>query len=137
MDHPYYLCLQAALHAPTKKMFKANLRRPKETKLYIKPIFDSHEEFSGIARLAYGKFLEKNTRAATLLLPLNYADDVDTPALQAADMLAYETRKYATNQERSPTQPMRPQLQKLLGLIETVFKLDYNSLKLIIAKQRS
>jgi hypothetical protein len=32
----------------------------------------------------YEKFREKNTRAATLLLPLNYENDVDTPALQAA-----------------------------------------------------
>src|SRR5271154_4725089 len=42
MDHPYYVCFQAALAAGTKKMYEENLRRAGEGKLYIKPIFDSH-----------------------------------------------------------------------------------------------
>jgi hypothetical protein len=134
MDHPYYVCLQAALHASTDKMYEANATRLGENKLYIKPIFDSHEEFSDIARIAYEKFRVKNTRAATVLLPLDYADDIDTPALQAADMLAYEARKHATNLEHS--KEMRPQMQRLLRVVETVKRLDYPTLKLIVDNQR-
>lgn len=114
----------------------ANATRTEENKLYIKPIFDSHEEFSGIAKIAYEKFRRKNTRAATVLLPMHYEDDIDTPALQAADMLAYEARKHATNLERNPSQQMRPQMQRLLRVVETVKRLDYPTLKLIIANQR-
>jgi len=136
MDHPYYVCLQAALHTTTEKMYEENLKRSVENKLYIKPIFDSHKEFSDIARIAYEKFREKNTRAATVLLPLYYENDIDTPALQVADMLAYEARKHGTNLERNPSREMRPQMQKLLRVTEKVKRLDYKTLKLIVANQR-
>jgi hypothetical protein len=137
MDHPYYVCLQATLSSATRTMFVENLRRSKENKLYVKPIFDSHEDFSEIARIAYDRFREKNTRAATILLPLNYEDDIDTPALQVADMLAYEVRKYLTNQGRTPDRPMREQLQKLLATIkDRIYRLDYEALKMIVENQR-
>jgi hypothetical protein len=136
MDHPYYLCLQAALHTATEKMYEENPHRSVEDKLYIKPIFDAHEEFSDIARIAYEKFRAKNTRAATVLLPLEYASDINTPALQVADMLAYEARKHGTNLERHPSREVRPQMQKLLCVIEKVKRLDYPTLRLIVANQR-
>jgi hypothetical protein len=138
MDHPYYVCLQAALSSATRKMFEENLHRSNEGKLYIKPIFDSHKDFSDIARIAYEKFRAKNTRAATILLPLDYEDDLDTPALQAADMLAYEVRKHMTNRGRSPKRPMRNQLQKLLKTVkESIYVLDYDALNAIVSRQRT
>lgn len=136
MDHPYYVCLQAALHASTERMFEENKNRLFENKLYIKPIFDSHEEFSTKAKIAYDKFREKNKRAGTLLLPLNYEDDVDTPALQAADMFAYEARKHGTNLERHPERDMRPEMERLLPFVDKVKRLDYATLKLLVAHQR-
>lgn len=135
MDHPYYVCLQVTLHSATRKMYEENAHRSQEEKLYIKPIFDSHKDFSGIAKIAYEKFREKNARAATVLLPLDYEDDIDTPALQVADMLAYEVRKHATNQGRDPDRPMRNQLDRLLPTVEKIAKLNYDTLKEIVAVQ--
>jgi hypothetical protein len=137
LDHPYYVCLQSALHTATHRMYEENLKRPKEHRLSIKPIFDSHEDFSNIARIAYEKFRDKNSRAATVLLPLNYADDIDTPALQVADVLAYEVRKHMTNLERHPDRPMRNQLQRLRPTVEKIWALNYDALKLIVARQRT
>jgi Protein of unknown function (DUF3800) len=136
MDHPYYLCLQAALHASTDRVFEENVKRSSDDKIYIKPIFDSHEEYSNIAKIAYEKFREKNKRAATVLLPLDYEDDISTPALQVADMFAYEARKHGTNLERSPEKEMRPEMERLLPIVEKVKRLDYATLKLIVANQR-
>ena len=136
MDHLYYLCLQAALHAATDKVYEVNLQRSEDDKLYINPIFDAQREFSTVAKIAYEKFRQKNKRAGSILLPLNYEDDVDTPALQAADMLTYEAQKHGTNLEKNPAQAIRPQLQKLLRIIDKVKRLDYPTLKLIVANQR-
>jgi hypothetical protein len=135
-EHPYYVCFQGALAASTKKMYEENSRRATEGKLYIKPIFDSHKDFSDIARIAYERFREINTRAATILLPIGYEDDIDTPALQAADMLAYEMRKYMTKVVQNPERPIRKQLERLTPTVERVFKLDYNTLKVILVNQR-
>jgi Protein of unknown function (DUF3800) len=137
MDKPYYVCMQAALHAPITKMHAENQRRNSAGKLYIKPIFDSNDEYSDIAKIAYEKFREKNARAAAILLPMTYESDVDTPALQAADMLAYEVRKFATNQGLYPEREMRLHMKRLITLIDRVWKLDYDGLRFIIAQQRT
>jgi hypothetical protein len=38
VDKPYYVCMQAAWHAPITKMHAENQKRNSEGKLYIKPI---------------------------------------------------------------------------------------------------
>jgi|HubBroStandDraft_6_1064221.scaffolds.fasta_scaffold387893_1 hypothetical protein len=136
LDHPYYICLQAVLHAATVNMVEENKVRSENSRLYIKPIFDSHEEFAEIARIAYEKFREKNKRAGAVLLPLRYEDDIDTPALQVADMLAYEGRKFSSNKTRAPDRDMREGLKRLLPVIDKIKGLNYDILKLIVDQQR-
>jgi hypothetical protein len=136
LDHPYYICLQATLHAATVNMVEENKSRSEDGRLYIKPVFDSHEEYAEIARIAYEKFTEKNKTAGTVLLPLRYDDDIDTPALQAADMLAYEGRKFSSNKARTPERDMREGLKRLLPVVDKIKDLNYDILKLIIDHQR-
>jgi len=135
MDHPYFVCLQAALVAATTPMRKANETRPKDDQVYLKPIFDSHEEYSTIAKVAYNKFLMKNPLSARILLPLNYDDDISTSALQVADMLAYEARKEMTKRIRHPERDTRVPMARLIPGIEKIFKLDFASLRTIIDNQ--
>jgi hypothetical protein len=135
LNHPYYICLQATLHAATPNMFEENKARTEDGKLYIKPVFDSHEEYAEIARIAYEKFRAKNQRAGTVLMPLVYEDDIETPYLQVADMLAYEARKFSSNKARTPERDMRDGLKRLLPVIDKIKDLNYDVLKLIVDNQ--
>jgi hypothetical protein len=136
MENPYYVCLQGALITATVPMAKANASRPKHDQLYFAPVFDSHEQYSEIARIAYRKFRAKNPISSTVLLPVRYEDDKTTPALQVADMLAYEVRKELTKQIKSPERDTRTPLLRLIPAIDHIFRLNYTSLKTIVDNQR-
>ena len=60
----------------------------------MKPVFDSHEGYSRIVGVQFDKFAEKNPRSAQVLLLPSYDDDKLCSALQVADTLAYEARKF-------------------------------------------
>jgi hypothetical protein len=44
MGKPYYICLQLCLVAAAMPAWAENSRRPSGERIFIKPIFDSHEE---------------------------------------------------------------------------------------------
>ena len=69
-------------------------------------------------------------------MPLVYEDDIETPYLQVADMLAYEARKFSSNKARTPERDMRDGLKRLLPVIDKIKDLNYNVLKLIVDNQR-
>jgi Protein of unknown function (DUF3800) len=137
MDDPYYICLQLSLVAASELIWEANASRPKENQIFVKTIVDSHEEYSGKAKILYDKFREKNPRAAGVLLSLHYEDDIQAAPLQVADTIAYEVRKFLTWESARPERPVRPQLLRLCPEIYRIFRIDYDVLKVIIAKQGS
>jgi hypothetical protein len=136
MDSPYYVCLQGALITATVPMSKANATRRQSDQLCFAPVFDSHEEYSGIAKIAYEKFRTKNTSSSKVLLPMRYEDDKTTPALQVADMLAYEIRKELTKQIKSPERDTRKPMLRLIPAVDHIFRLNYASLRTIVDNQR-
>jgi uncharacterized protein DUF3800 len=136
MDKPYYVCFQLCLVAAAMPARDFNLRQPKENHVYIKPIFDSHKEYSGLAKSLFDKFLKGNPRSAEVLLPPDYEDDKTVSALQVADSLCYEVRKLLTRKIANPQDEyIRKPLERLRPFVYRVYKLDYQALKLIVAKQ--
>jgi hypothetical protein len=136
MEKPYYICFQLCLGAAAMRARAWNVRHSKEERVYIKPIFDSHKEYSGLAKPLFDEFVIKNPRAAEVLLPPDYEDDKSVSALQVADTLAYEARKLLTKRIRDPENAaVRMSMQRLRPGIERIYKLDYKNLKLIVHRQ--
>jgi len=136
MDKPYYVCFQLCLVAAAMPARAFNLRQPRENHIYIKPIFDSHKEYSGLAKSLFDKFLKGNPRSAEVLLPPDYKDDKTVSALQVADTLCYEARKHLTRKIAHPQDEyIRKPLERLRPFVYRIYKLDYQALKLIVARQ--
>jgi hypothetical protein len=136
MDKPYYICLQLCLVAAAMPARDHNLQHPnREEHVYIKPIFDSHKDYSDLAKLTFDKFLKKNPRSAEVLLPLDYEDDKLVSALQVADNLAYEARKHLTRQIVKGDDYIRKPMERFRPFIYRIYRLDYQALKLIVARQ--
>jgi hypothetical protein len=138
MGKPYYICFQLCLVAAAMPARDHNQRHTvKENHVYVKPIFDSHKEYSALAKPAFDKFLLANPRSAEVLLPLDYEDDKTVTALQVADNLAYEARKHLTRQLVKSDDYIRKPMGRFRPFIYRIYRLDYEALKLIIAKQRA
>lgn len=130
---PYFMGLQVCLTRMVTRLEKDN--GPMVGKHYIKPIFDTHEEFSGRAKVLYDKFKGKNPNVAAVLLPLSYDDDLETTALQASDFLTYEVRKYLLGEDVEK-RPPRISLERISPTIYAIDRLDYAHLVDILNRQR-
>lgn len=129
---PYFVCLQVCLTRMVKKLRDDN--GPIAGKHWVKPIFDSHEKVSGMAKIVYDKFRQKNPDVSAVLLPLDYQSDIETPALQAADLLVYEVRKYLIGQQFD-NRPPRKSWERLSPTIYAVDRLDYAQFARILELQ--
>jgi hypothetical protein len=136
LDKPYYVCLQLCLAATAMPVRDHNQRHTnREDHVSVKPIFDSHQEYSRLATMAFERFLQANPRSAEVLLPLDYEQDREVSALQVADNLAYEARKHLTRQIRECDDYMRKPMERLRPFIYRIYRPDYDALKLIVARQ--
>lgn len=132
---PYYVCFQLTLTAAGLPIYRMNQIRPRERQLFVKPIFDSQEEFSGMARILFDKFAQKNPQAASVLLPPVYESDVEYHTLQAADLLACEVRKHVFNEIYDPQRPERISMTRLWPSIHRIFRVDRDALNNIMKSQ--
>jgi hypothetical protein len=136
LEKPYYLGAQLCLVAAAAPALDSNTRRSGIDRIEIRPIFDSHEEYSGRAKEVFDKFAEKNPKSAKVLLPPAYDDDVKNSSLQVADTLVYEIRKQLTRKIKdSNDEYMRVPLIRLRPAIYRIYRLNYESLKVIAAHQ--
>jgi hypothetical protein len=136
MGNPYYICAQCCLVQASMPIWTANQGLPRDDRVHLKPIFDSNEEHSGITKQIFDKFKKKNPKSAEFLLPLDYESDVDVSALQVADNLAYELRKYLGRQVSKGDDYMRPALARLKPGIKRTYRLDYDALSTMIRRQK-
>ena len=135
-DNPYYIGLQLSLIAGTVAAANHNDEtKNNEDHIRIKPIFDSHKDYSALAKAVFDKFITKNPRSASVLLPLDYEDDIEVPALQIADTLAYEVRKYLSDKLVNPQKEPRTAFRRLLPTIHKLYRIDYAQLSRIVEKQ--
>lgn len=135
--HPYHQCAHLALMEAGMQMHEENLLAKPDDVLFLKPIFDSHEEHSKHMKHAFDVFREKNPTSSHFLMPPDYEDEITHRALQAADNLAYESHRYLLYRHfNNPLQP-RIAMSRLLnaGRVLRLYKLDYDSLKMLIENQ--
>jgi hypothetical protein len=135
-DKPYYVCFQLCLVAAGRPAWDTNLTRSAADRVHIRPMFDSHDEYSDLAVSLYDDFKAKNPKSSEFMLPPRFDDDRFTSPIQVADNLAYEVRKLLTQKIQNPSDTRtRKSLKRLRPFIYRVYKLDYNALKLIVARQ--
>jgi hypothetical protein len=136
MDKPYYIGAQLCLVAAAMPARDTNTNRSGNDRIEVRSIFDSHKEYSGIAKKVFDNFAAKNPLSAEVLLPPQYADDIENSSLQVADTLAYEIRKRLTRKLKNPCDNyMRVPLMRLRPAIYRIYKLDYKNLKRIVENQ--
>jgi hypothetical protein len=134
---PYYLCTGFVLMEAGFQMYEANKHRRDHDKALLKPIFDSHKQYSGRIKQDFEAFCAKNPISATYLLPPDYESDTTYLALQAADEFAFEVRKLLVRNEFKQNLPERVPMTRLKesGSVARLYKLDYTSLKAFVDAQ--
>lgn len=132
LPRPYFMCAQLVLVEAGNEMLRENRPPRGHETCFLRPIFDSHEEFSSRAKQAWDGFCEKNPNCSKFLLPPHYESDKDYLTLQAADLLAFEVRKLVFMQRRN-MQKRREPFKRMVqaGNIIRTFKVNYEALKLI------
>jgi len=136
---PYFLCQGMVLMHAGLIMNVTNTRRP-HGKAYLRPIFDSHEIYSGQAKIGFDDFCAKNPIPAEYLLPMHYESETDYLTLQAADNLAFEVRKVLFNEANKPDLCERISLTRIKEQSDSilqVYKFGYSALKAFIDLQVS
>ena len=83
----------------------------------------------------FDEFCRKNPISAQFLLPPHYEDDTHYLMLQAADNLAYECRKLLITSEYDTHLPLRIAMQRLKKQVHKIYKLNYESMRIIMEAQ--
>lgn len=106
--------------------------------LQLRPILDSHEEHEPRFMQAYPVFCEKNPNDSRYLLPPFYESDQDYLCLQAADLLAYESRKLVsgfTYSSDPDNYTMRVAMRRLLAKNRVTYRIGYDNLQGLVDAQ--
>lgn len=131
MPAPYFMCAQLCMMEAGFIMWSLNHDSPPQQQGMFRPVFDSHEEYSGRAQLMFDNFARLNPWCSRHLLPAHYESDKDYLVLQAADNLAYESRRLLLAQEYDKHIPERKAMTRLKENVYRIYKLNYDSLKAI------
>ena len=131
---PYFICSNMVLVEAGTEMLNAN-RGHKTNLCWLRPIFDSHEQYGGLAKKSWDMFCSRNPKSEKYLLPPHYEREQEYLTLQAADNLAFEVRKFifTEQQQRPPRIPIRRMFAN--RNILKVYKFDYESLKMVADAQ--
>lgn len=133
---PYFFCAQLVMMESGFIMHRINDQSHESQQGVLRPVFDSHEEYSGRAKQMFDDFARKNPISASSLLPPLYASDTDYVAIQAADTLAYECRRLLLTSEYDTHIPERIAMKRLKERVYKIYKLNYPALKAIMEAQR-
>lgn len=133
---PYLLCAQMVMVEAGYELEVSNAASPNWAKALIRPIFDSHKVHASRMKEAFLSFKRGNPEASRHMLPPLYEDDQTYPCLQAADCLAFESRKFvdAATGDNKPDVPRKAFL-RLMEHVRTAYYLDYEAMKLIASCQ--
>ena len=133
---PYFFCAQTMMMESGFIVQKINgTLRPSQYGL-LRPVFDSHEQYSGRAKQMFDDFARKNPITSEFLLPPHYESDKDYLVLQAADNLAYECRRLLITQDFDTHIPERIAMKRLKERVYKVYKLNYEGLRAICEAQQ-
>jgi len=109
-DSPFFIAFQSTL----SNLVDAARQGKQEEKVAL--VFDHNADYARPALSLYSKFKEWGYPFADGLGPISFADDKDVTPLQAADLIAWESLKYARETRDSRQRPMRASLASLTEL---------------------
>lgn len=135
LPRPYSLCGDLMLLEAGQIMLLSNHNSSRECQGEMRPIFDIQQEYGPRFRDAFPSFAQKNPNCSKFLLPPIFEKEQDYRCLQAADLLAYESRKLLVNSLYDPDRPERIAMTRLKEHVDRIYLLDYESLKLIAESQ--
>jgi hypothetical protein len=130
---PYVLCANLTLLEAGNMANEANSINSYAT--VVRPVFDSHLEHGPRFLAAFDSYRRNNPISATYLLPPHYEVEQKYRCLQAADCLAYEARRLLIRDEYEPHREVRVAMTRLSEQVGKIYKLDYESLKIIADAQ--
>lgn len=132
---PYFFCSQLMMMESGFLMHRLNTRLSASQQGLIRPVFDSHEQYSGRAKQMFDEFCRKNPISSNSLLPPHYEDEKDYRVLQAADNLAYECRRLLITTEYDRHIPERIAMTRLKKMVYKIYKLNYDAMKGVMEAQ--
>lgn len=132
IQSPYFLCANLVMMEAGVRVCIENEDYREDEKVWLRPVFDSHEEYSGRMKQGFDSFCLNNPISAQYLLPPYYEDDCRYVGLQAADNLAFEIRKLAIGERKNIRERISLTRMKDSGSILKVYKLNYDSLKTLV-----
>jgi len=132
---PYFLCAQLILMESGFVAHRINNELGPSQQALIRPVFDSHKEYSRRAKQMFDEFCRKNPISSQPLLAPHYESDQDYLMLQVADNLAYESRRLLITTEYDTHIPERRAMKRLKEKIYKIYKLNYATIKAIMEAQ--
>ncbi len=132
---PYFFCAQLVMMESGFIMHRINSASSASQQGLLRPVFDSHEQYSGRAKRMFDDFSRKNPISADCLLPPHYEKDEHYLMLQVADTLAYECRRLLITEKFDTHIPERVAMRRLKERVHKIYKLDYAALKMVMEAQ--
>lgn len=132
---PYFFCAQLIMVQSGFIMSRLNYSSSENQQAFLRPVFDSHEQYSGRAKMMFDEFCTKNPITSSSLLPPHYESEQQYLMLQAADNFAYECRRLLITEEFDTHIPERAAMKRLKQAVYKIYKLDYEALKIIMEAQ--
>jgi hypothetical protein len=133
LSRPYFVCSGQVLMEAGLRIARENESYRDGEKIWLRPVFDSHETYSGTMKEGFDWFGKNNPLSSQYMLPPYYEDDTRYLTLQAADNLAFEVRKIAIGVKNN-SKASRKSITRLAetGNIGIIYMLDYDGLKLLV-----
>jgi hypothetical protein len=130
---PYFMCLQQTLHAAGSSAFAENmaprsLQVPDPRRVEkVQIIFSRQDEFKSKADALY-EAMQESATIGPMLGDFNWASFRDIIPLQAADLVAYEMKRFAGDLLVDTATEIRTPMKRLFGMNPLFSFLNYNEI---------
>ena len=131
----YQLCGHLVMLEAGLLMNSSNAINAADYRGQLRPIFDTHQEYSKRFVLSFPEFARKNPNASKFLLPPLFEKEEDYLMLQAADLFVYEMRRTVGNYHFDGREVVRKAMERLLPQISRTFVLDRRALYALVGSQ--
>ncbi|HTV56544.1 MAG TPA: hypothetical protein VMI06_16735 [Terriglobia bacterium] len=135
LSKPYHMCGHLVMMEAGIIMNESNQTCPPALASVLRPVFDSHKDYSFHFVQSFGDFCGKNPICSQSLLPPLYEREQDYRCLQAADCLAYEARRLIDAMLHDPGRNVRMAMERMAENVRALYYLDYGALKRLAVVQ--
>jgi len=130
----YQLCGHLVMLEAGMLIWETNDHRRHDPAL-LRPIFDSHDEYSKRFIFSFDVFAKKNPNCSRYLLPPLFESDESYLMLQAADLFVYEMRRTIGSFHYDKREILRKSMERLLPQVSRTFILDRDALVKMVEMQ--